>query len=158
MYPDWVVPAVAGLLALWLGILSFLIWKEFIFLRSLFPTSGERDIRRKFEDVFRLVYQFKGDLSKLEDKLARVEHKGLGHIQKVELLRYNPYEDTGGNVSFSLAALDEKGNGFVLTSLHARSGTRMFAKVVEGGKAKNIKLSKEEEDVVAKAMKKNLLV
>ena len=150
MYSDW-VPAIAGLLALWLGIISFLVFKEFIFLKSLFPKSGERDIRRKFEDVVKRVDEFQGEVAKLEEKLHRVEVKGMEYIQRVELLRYNPYEDTGGNVSFSIAALDEKGSGFVLTSLHARSGTRLFAKPINQGKSK-YRLSSEEEEVVKKAM------
>lgn len=159
MYPDWSVFAglTVGAVFIWLGILTFLVWKEFEFLKSLFPKNGERDIRRKFEDVFKVVSEFKGVLDRLEEKLSIIKVKGLDHIQRIELLRYNPYEDTGGNVSFSLAVLDERGSGFVLTSLHARSGTRMFAKKVQNGKALNIKFSKEEEEAVDRAMRGTLL-
>lgn len=156
MYSEWVVPAVVGFLTLWLVALSFLVWKQFIFLKFLFPKSGERDIRRKFEEVLKAVDEGKQDLRELEEKLSELSHQGLKHIQRVELLRYNPYEDTGGNISFSLALLDDLGNGFVLTSLHSRSGTRVFAKPIISGKEQKHQLSEEEEAVVEKALKQKI--
>ena len=48
-------------------------------------------------------------------------------------MRYNPFEETGGNQSFALALLDAKGDGWVLSSLHARPGTRVYAKAIGGG-------------------------
>lgn len=155
MYPDWVGPAPiigAGLLALWLGILTFWVLRQGTFLKSLFPRSGERDIRKKFEEVLKEVGNFKGDLEQVKNKLAEVENQGQLHIQKAALSRYNPYEDTGGNMSFSLSLLDNKGTGIVVTSLHARSGTRIFAKPVTAGKAEKFKFSKEEEEVIKIAL------
>lgn len=154
MYSDWVGPVVAGFLAVWLGFLSFLIWKRANFLRSIFPKSGERDIRRKFEEVLRQVLSFRQDLDQLKVSLSGIEQLGLKHVQRVELLRYNPYQDSGGDQSFTAALLDDCGNGIVLTSLHARSGTRVFAKPVHLGKSTKYRLSEEEEAVVEGAMKK----
>ncbi len=155
MYSEWVGPQLVYIIVVfvWLGVLSFLIWKEFNFLKSLFPKIGERDIRKKFEEVINAVAESNEELRALEKKLSQLEIEGLKHIQKISLLRYNPYEDTGGNISFSLALLDKKGNGYVLTSLHARSGTRIFAKPVVDGKEDKYELSKEEEEVLKKALK-----
>lgn len=155
MYSEWSVFAglAVGAVFIWLLVLSFLLWKESQFLKSLFPKSGERDIRKKFEEVINAVGESKQQLRDLKQELSKLEADGLNHIQKVELLRYNPYEDTGGNISFSLALLDKEGNGFVLTSLHSRSDTRMFAKPIKNGKGQNIKLSYEEETVLEKALK-----
>lgn len=154
MYPEWVGPAAAGLLALWLVVLSFLVWKQGNFLKSLFPKSGERDIRKKFEEVLKLVAESKEESRELEEKISKLSDQGLKHIQRVQLLRYNPYDDTGGNISFSLALLDEQGNGFVLTSLHSRADTRIFAKPIILGKEGKYQLSEEEEEVIRKAMSK----
>ena len=49
-------------------------------------------------------------------------------FQRIGLVRFNPFEDTGGNQSFALALLDGRGDGFVVSSLHARTGTRVYAK------------------------------
>ena len=50
------------------------------------------------------------------------------HIQHVGLLRYNPFSHTGGDQSFVLALADHDGNGAIVNSLHAREGTRVYAK------------------------------
>lgn len=149
MYSVW---AVAVIFFIWLGILSFFVWRQRNFLQSLFPKSGERDIRKKFEELLEEIGNFRKDLGVIEQKLLRFEDESLTHIQRVKLLRFNPYQETGGDQSFSIALLDEAGNGFVLTSLHARSGTRVFAKPVQGGKGIKYKLSSEEEEVLRKAL------
>ena|SRR3989344_9240999 len=155
MYSDWfvLVGLAAAAVFIWLGILSFLAWKQGNFLKSLFPKSGERDIRKKFEELLKTVEDFNKNLSNLDGKVANLNIEGLQHIQKVELLRFNPYDDTGGNISFTVCLLDDKGSGVVITSLHARSGTRVFAKEVTLGKSSQYELSKEEELVIKKAMK-----
>ena len=156
MYSDWVGPAAAGFLTVWLLSLTFIIWKQSNNLASLFPKSGQRDIRKKFEEVLSQVEDFGKDLEKLKNKLLEVEKSGLEHIRRVEVLRFNPYDDTGGDQSFTVALLDDKGSGVVITSLHARSGTRVFAKPVTLGKAGKYQLSTEEEQVVKKAMGQSL--
>jgi hypothetical protein len=142
MYPVWVWLVALGFLAVWLLVLSFLIWQQGKFLKSLFPQSGERDIRKKFEELTKRVEGFGltlGDIDK--------------HVQRVELLRFNPYDDTGGDQSFTVALLDGEATGVVLTSLHARAGTRVFAKDIKSGKSKYA-LSEEEKQVLDKAMEK----
>ena len=154
MYSDWVWSAVGGFLAVWLGILTILIWQQKGFLKSLFPKEGERDIRRKFEEVLFKIEDFEKELKELDIDLSDLRKIGLSHISRFWLIRYNPYEDTGGDQSFTAALLDGEGTGFVLTSLHARSGTRVFAKPIEKGKSSKYRLSEEEEEAVKKAMER----
>ena len=152
MYSDWISFLVVGLVIVWLGFLSFLVWQQNRFLKLIFPKSGERDIRKKFEELKKTIESFRNELSDLENKVRIVETRGLEYIQRVGLLRFNPYDDTGGNISFTVCLLDHQGSGIVITSLHARSGTRVFGKEILSGKAKNQELSKEEELVIKKAM------
>lgn len=147
MYPDWFVfGGLAAAVIIWLGILSFLAWKQGNFLKSLFPKSGERDIRKKFTELLSSIDEFKVRLGE--------NQKALENLVRVAIVRYNPYGDTGGDQSFSIALLSEKGSGVVVTSLHARSGTRVFAKPIREGKADKHQLSKEEQEVVSKAMER----
>jgi hypothetical protein len=69
----------------------------------------------------------------------------------VGLVRFNPFEDTGGNQSFALALLDGRGDGFVVSSLHARAGTRVYAKAVTDGRSDGA-LSEEESDALRRAL------
>ena len=75
----------------------------------------------------------------MKARTGALEAAGLRAFQRVGLVRFNPFEDTGGNQSFALALLDAEGNGWVLSSLHARTGTRVYAKPITrrsiGGRA-----------------------
>lgn len=155
MYSDgvWLQSVYMIVVFVWLGILTFLNWQQRNFLRSLFPKDGRRDIRIKFEEVLKAIEEFKTSLRKQESALGQLERSGLQHISRMELLRYNPYEDTGGDQSFTVALLDEGGSGVILTSLHARSQTRFFAKSITEGKSDKHSLSKEEEEVLEKALR-----
>lgn len=81
------------------------------------------------------------------ERVNRLASELEGAIQRVGVVRYNPFEDTGSNQSFVLAMLDARGDGFVLSSLHSRQATRMFLKPVSGGKADSA-VSDEEAEAV----------
>jgi len=69
---------------------------------------------------------------------------GLRHaIAHVGLVRFNPFDDTGGNQSFALALLDANADGVVLSSLHSRAATRVYVKAILSGRAE-APLSEEE--------------
>ncbi|MBI2019171.1 DUF4446 family protein [Candidatus Daviesbacteria bacterium] len=152
MYPDWVVNGALGILVVWLAVLSFFIWQQSRFLKLLFPKSGSRDVRKKFEEVLKAVESVEGKITGLDSRLEEIRKDGLKHIQRIELLRFNPFGDTGGDQSFTACLLDKDGNGIVVTSMHARTGTRVFGKEVRGGQGGRYRLSKEEEQVVKKAL------
>jgi hypothetical protein len=67
------------------------------------------------------------------------------------VLRYNPFDNVGGDQSFSIALLDANNNGFVITSLYAREGTRVFAKPIKNGESE-FPLSEEEKEAINRAI------
>ncbi len=87
----------------------------------------------------------------LFEAIAAVRKDGKLHIQRVGLVRFNPFSDTGGSQSFTLALLDGNDNGLVMTSLYARTGHRWYTKEVSRGKGKELALSREEAQAVQKA-------
>jgi len=87
-------------------------------------------------------------LNKLHHELEELAHRS---IQKVGVIRYNPFNDTGGDQSFAIALLDSQGNGIVVSSLHSRTDTRVFAKPVQSGRSR-YPLSDEEQDAINKAL------
>jgi hypothetical protein len=66
-------------------------------------------------------------------------------------VRFNPFEDTGGNQSFALAMLDARGDGLIINSLHSRGSTRIYAKSVTRGAA-DAALSGEETEALRMAL------
>ena len=88
------------------------------------------------------------ELAKLYDGL---EVRSRGSLQHVGVVRFNPFEDTGSDQSFAIALLDDRRDGIVLSSLHGRGQTRVFAKPVEGGESKH-QLSDEEAQAIRVAV------
>jgi hypothetical protein len=91
------------------------------------------------------------DVDRLVARSAVIEADGHRALQWVGLVRFNPFEDTGGNQSFALALTDAYGDGFVFSSLHSRTGTRLYAKPVTGGRAE-VTLSAEEAEALRVAL------
>ncbi len=74
-------------------------------------------------------------------------------LQKVTLTRFNPFGDLGGNQSFILCLLDKSDSGVIITSLHNRDMTRLYAKTVKNGQEDGVVLSKDEKAAMLKTIK-----
>lgn len=156
MYPGWVGSLVILILLIWIAVLSYFFWRQRRFLSQLFPknsleaTDASLIIRDQFNKLLDAVEEVQKRESGLKNNFRSLARDGLNHLQRVAMQRYNPYGDTGGDQSFTLVMLDGKLNGFLLTSLHSRSGTRMYTKSIVDGKS-DLELSKEEKEVLAQA-------
>lgn len=73
-------------------------------------------------------------------------------LQKVGVVRFNPFQDSGGDQSFAIALLDQRGSGVLVSSLHGRAETRIFAKQVTNGRSTH-SLSDEEQQAIREALK-----
>ena len=88
------------------------------------------------------------------DKLAhRLEKAAYFSLQHLGMVRYNPFQDTGGDQSFAIALVDGHGNGVVLSSLHARGSTRVYAKPLKKWES-TYALTEEEKQAIALAYQK----
>ncbi len=72
---------------------------------------------------------------------------------KINVVRYNPFENIGGDQSFILTILDQSNSGVIVSSLHNRDITRVYAKPIKDGQGDNITLSKEEKLAIVKTIK-----
>ncbi len=97
------------------------------------------------------VYAVARDLDDVTARTAVLEVAQRRAMQRTGLVRFNPFEDTGGNQSFALAILDADGNGIVMSSLHSRTGTRIYAKALARGRAEAA-LSDEEGEALRLAL------
>jgi hypothetical protein len=96
------------------------------------------------EELRREVADLRGDISLLRGDVADA-------IRHVAVVRYDAFDDMGGRLSFSAAMLDDAGDGLVLTSIHARSETRAYAKGIKAAKCE-LPLSPEEQQVIGYAI------
>lgn len=89
-------------------------------------------------------------LRELEERITVLGVRVGGHLQNVGLVRYNAFDDTGGDHSFALALLDAQGNGALINGLYHRNVSRVYAKPVQQWKS-TYSLSDEERESIRKA-------
>lgn len=89
-------------------------------------------------------------LDALERGVAQITAALPSTVQTVGVVRYNPFPEMGGNMSFSMALLDARSNGVVISVLNDRQGSRVYGKPVEAG-ASTQKLSDEEQQAIGLA-------
>lgn len=119
---------------------GFLVWLLIVF-KDLIKISKNKDFSDNTKSIAKLEKSFE-DFKKLS----------LNDIQKIGLVKYNPFDEAGGEHSFSLALLDGNKNGIIITSLHTRERTRTYIKEIHLAKAK-IELSKEEQKALQLSFK-----
>jgi hypothetical protein len=90
------------------------------------------------------------EIEQIKKEIDKLNDQGKYHVQKIGLVRFNPFREIGGDHSFSLSILDSKNTGIVITGLHTRERTRVYVKAVKNGKS-DVELSEEEKKAITKA-------
>ena len=120
-------------------------------LESLTQGSDESSLEAVLGQHLDRVRQAIREVDEVAARTAVVERDLQSAFGRIGLVRFNPFEETGGNQSFALAMLDGRGDGFVVSSLHARAGTRVYAKAIGGGTSEAA-LSDEEAEALRVAL------
>lgn len=90
------------------------------------------------------------DVTGLRQEVAALRLESAGALRHLAVVRYDAFGDMGGHLSWSLALLDDSGDGIVLTSIHGRSDSRTYAKSVASWTCEQ-QLSPEEDEAIAHA-------
>ncbi len=134
---------------------AFLLW-YFYKTNKKIDALLEKGKIKDFKDIFLSQKEKNNDLEeKIKEaflKIKNLENISEKTIQKTSIVRFNPFNEMGGNQSFVIALLDDKNNGFVISSLFVKDGNRVYAKAIREGKSDYL-LSKEEMDAIEKAIK-----
>jgi hypothetical protein len=128
-------------------------------LRANYITITQGGSKKNLDDVLSAsvsdLENAKKDIAHLMARCDRIEKDERYHIQKIGLLRFNPFKDTGGDQSFILALVDAYDTGIVITALYSRTGTRWYTKKVSRGKGVELELSEEEKKAIKMAEDSN---
>ena len=113
---------------------------------------------KDFKDIFLSQKDKNNELEeKIEEafsKIKSLEDISETTIRKIGVVRFNPFNDIGGNQSFVIAMLDNKNNGFIISSMFIKEGSRVYSKTIKQGKP-DYTLSKEEAEALNKAINYN---
>jgi len=107
-----------------------------------------KNLKEVLDSFENLVKNF----DKLSQELDNLKRESKFSIQKVGIVRFNPFKEVGGNQSFSIALLDGNNSGVIITSLYSREGNRFYGKAIKNGQSEHL-LTEEEKEAIEKAKK-----
>ena len=110
------------------------------FLKRKKEPKNLKQILSQFKDL-------KEGFKKISNKLDELKKNNKFSIQGIGIVRFNPFKESGGDQSFSIALLDGNKDGVVITSLYGREGNRIFAKPIKKGKSEYL-LTEEEKKAI----------
>ena len=145
-----VAALVVGLLALLVGLWLMLRTRRLARLGAFRPQMPA-DLQTRLDNEIARADRLNTQVQELAARLPVVERQSAAALQRVGIVRYNPFADTGGQQSFAVAMLDSRGSGFVISSLHSRQATRIYLKQVSAGRS-DTALSDEESEAIKQAL------
>ncbi len=145
--------AVNGILLVWISILTFFYFKAVRHYQKLTAGVTKENLMKVLEEHFSRTEGLEQATSVIREDIEGIKREDLTHLQRVGLLRFNPFDETGGNQSFALALLDDHGDGVVISSLHSRETTRIYGKPVKNFAEAGFEFSAEEKQAVDEAKK-----
>lgn len=104
--------------------------------------NGE-NVEKILSEYLKIVDEMMKKSKNQEEEITRLENNLKKCVQKVGIVRYNAYGDTGSDLSFTLALMDSDDNGVVVNGLYSRESSSIFAKPLVKGETK-YNLSAEE--------------
>lgn len=107
---------------------------------------------KNFKEILDYFRNLEKNFEKLSKDLENLKKESKFSIQKVGIVRFNPFSEVGSDQSFSIALLDANNNGVVITSLYTREGNRVYGKSIINGQSQ-YSLSGEEKQAIDKAIK-----
>lgn len=118
------------------------------FMKDTDGSSLEQAFIEKFESMDGLIAKAR----KTDQRLARIEETLLAAYQKIGIVKYDAFHEMGGKLSFALALLDDKNNGFLINCMHStREGCYTYIKEVKNGECSVI-LAEEEKQAIDMAV------
>jgi hypothetical protein len=148
------LPYIAGaILALWVGILTFLYFQAVRHYQKLTAGVTKENLMQVLQEHFSRIEGLEQTAEVIKKDIEGIKGEDLTHIQRVGLIRFNPFDEVGGNQSFALALLNDHGDGVVISSLHSRETTRLYGKPVKNFAESGFDFSDEEKQAVADAKK-----
>ena len=119
-----------------------------IFMRGKDAKSLEKGFLEQFKTVEKLERAVKQNTRDIDTIYKRMKT----HYQKIGIVRYDAFQEMGGNLSFVLTMLDENNNGWVFNAMHSREGCYTYIKEIVKGES-YMELGEEERESLKKAMK-----
>jgi len=120
---------------------------------NLFNKNKKEKEPQNLDEALKEIKSLRKEFQLVSKEFEILKRESKFFVQKIGVIRYNPFSNVGSDQSFSLALLDADNNGMVITSLFSQEGNRVYGKPVENGSSQ-YSLSDEEKKAIEKAIQK----
>jgi len=134
----------------WIIYLQWQVWQLKRKLKLLFKGHRASDLEGVIFEQIKRLRQTENGLSELNKFAKYLEKMAQKSVQKVGVVRFNPFKETGSDQSFSIALMDTSDNGLTISGLFTREGTRLYVKPLVSGESK-YPLTNEEKEAIEMA-------
>lgn len=140
-----------GLAFLWLGAVTFFLFRTISHYKKLTTRTGSKSIDSILETILDQHQHHDKDIHTVKEAITTLETQAKKHLQRVGFIKFNPFERVGGEQSFVIALLDNNNSGIVKTFMYTREGVRIYVKQIKEGKPVEYELSDEEKEAIRMA-------
>lgn len=136
---------------IWISVLTVVVFRMTSHYNKLTMGITSSTLKEVLVELIGKYEKTGKDIQSIYKTVEQLTNDGTLHLQRLGIVRFNPFSDTGGSQSFTMAILDGKDNGIIMTSLFARTGNRWYIKHIKLGVSEDADLSKEEQLAIKKA-------
>lgn len=144
---------VLGVLLIWIGTIEWRLLRLTKTLRVMFTGRTGGDLEQVLREYMERMDRTDETIKQFNQRASLIEQKAPFNVSHLGVVRFNPFDDKGGDQSFAVAFLDDHNDGVVFTGLHSRTDVRVYAKPIVGGTS-TYPLTKEESDAITRALSK----
>lgn len=138
------------ILFLWNLGLTYFVWRTLSRFKNLTNRVEGGNLEEVLKEILKREKLTEKEIDQVKKEIEKIAKQEKFALQKVSLVKFNPFSDLGGDQSFSLALLDGHDQGLVITGLHGRKTTRVYTKIIN---SEDVKLSEEEKKAIKQAKK-----
>lgn len=136
----------------WLFFLTFLVIKIRNHYYSLISKTRKERLDEILDELLKENKKLTNEINLIKKELEKEINNSKFYLQKIGLVRFNPFERLAGEQSFVVVFLDREDNGIILNFIYTREGLRVYSKKVKNGKGDQYQLSEEEKKAIEKAV------
>lgn len=142
---------ILGFYFIWLALISWIIYKARKHYYNLISRSKKQSIDEILDYLLANDKKFSTEIEKLEKEVRAIVERSQVPLQKIGMVRFNPFERVGGEQSFVIALLNNRNSGLVVNFIYTREGLRTYIKIVKSGKGEKYELSDEEKEAIKRS-------
>ncbi len=121
-------------------------------LENLTSGISGHNLERIIKHYIATLGKCEGDIERMNVEFRKIRNEASSFFRKKGLVRFQAFEGTGGDQSFSLALMDSQNNRFIISGIYGRDIAKVYAKEIRDGKVTKYRLTGEEQEALNKAL------